>query len=85
MGMPISAVAPYLRNQPVSFANQTYFPPVINNAQHGLPGNFWLGGKVETAVPSELEAKLAIFRHAAKKLQLRTDLLSPGHSLSKLI
>ncbi|XP_072414299.1 fas-binding factor 1 homolog isoform X3 [Chiloscyllium punctatum] len=67
MGMPITAVAPHLRNPPVSFANQTYLPPVINNAQHGLPGNFWLGGKVETAVPSELEAKLAIFRHAAKK------------------
>ncbi|XP_060700337.1 fas-binding factor 1 homolog isoform X4 [Hemiscyllium ocellatum] len=67
MGMPFSAIAPHLRNQPVSFANQTYLPSVINNAQHGLPGNFRLGGKVETAVPSELEAKLAIFRHAAKK------------------
>ncbi|XP_048410747.2 fas-binding factor 1 homolog isoform X2 [Stegostoma tigrinum] len=67
MGMPISTIASHIRNQPVTFANQTYLAPVISNAQHGPPGNSRLSSKVETAVPPELEAKLAIFRHAAKK------------------
>ncbi|XP_048466719.1 fas-binding factor 1 homolog isoform X2 [Rhincodon typus] len=67
MGMPISTITSHIRNPPVSFANQTYLAPVISNAQHGLPGNSRLSSKVETTGPSELEAKLAIFRHAAKK------------------
>ncbi|XP_041073174.1 fas-binding factor 1 homolog isoform X3 [Carcharodon carcharias] len=65
--MPINTVTPHIRNQPVSFATHSYFPPVLSNARRGLPRNPRLDSNIETTMPSELEAKLAIFRHAAKK------------------
>ncbi|XP_067860476.1 fas-binding factor 1 homolog isoform X2 [Heptranchias perlo] len=67
--IPINTAAPSIRNRPVSLANHWY-PPVVNNARHGLPGNSKTDRNVETpggSRPSELEAKLAIFRHAAEK------------------
>ncbi|XP_072339107.1 fas-binding factor 1 homolog isoform X2 [Scyliorhinus torazame] len=62
--MPINTVTPHTRNQAISFANHSYFPPVLNN---GIFGNSRVDSSIETIRPSELEAKLAIFRHAAKK------------------
>ncbi|GCB66734.1 hypothetical protein scyTo_0010138, partial [Scyliorhinus torazame] len=47
-----------------STALQKDFPPVLNN---GIFGNSRVDSSIETIRPSELEAKLAIFRHAAKK------------------
>ncbi|XP_038632413.1 fas-binding factor 1 homolog isoform X2 [Scyliorhinus canicula] len=65
--MPINTVTPHIRNQAISFANHSYFPPVLNNARHGLFANPRADSSIESTRPSELEAKLAIFRHAAKK------------------
>uniref|UniRef100_UPI00398EFFED fas-binding factor 1 homolog isoform X2 n=1 Tax=Pristiophorus japonicus TaxID=55135 RepID=UPI00398EFFED len=68
--IPINTVAAPIRTRPVSLANHSYLPPVLHSARHGLPGNSMSERNVETAVgsgPSDLEAKLAIFRHAAEK------------------
>ncbi|XP_067913982.1 fas-binding factor 1 homolog isoform X2 [Heterodontus francisci] len=65
--MPINTVAPPIRNQSVSLASHSYLPPVLNHTRLGRPVNSRSDSNVETAGTSELEAKLAIFRHAAKK------------------
>ncbi|XP_078081421.1 fas-binding factor 1 homolog isoform X2 [Mustelus asterias] len=67
MEMPINTATPRIKNQAIFFANRSDFPPVFSNARRGLPGNPGVDNSIEIARPSELEAKLAIFRHTAKK------------------
>ncbi|XP_051888711.1 fas-binding factor 1 isoform X2 [Pristis pectinata] len=68
--IPINTLVPPIRNQMVPTINHSYFPPVHNNALRGTPGNSRSDQFTEKVVGSEasdLEAKLAIFRHAAEK------------------
>ncbi|XP_069785106.1 fas-binding factor 1 homolog isoform X2 [Narcine bancroftii] len=68
--LPDKTLISPIRNQIVSTINHSYLPSVRNNAHRAAPGNSGSDQDTERVVgseASELDVRLAIFRHAAEK------------------